>query len=367
MAQKFLTAIDLTKNELQNVRIQNLASAPSSPVDGQMYYDTTDDALKVYDADLPGWVAFIRTSQQTFLLARANHTGTQLAATISDFDTQVRTNRLDQMAAPTADVSLNSQKITNLASPVAATDAATKGYVDAAINGVEIHPSVVAATTANITLSGAQTIDGVSITAGMRVLVKNQSTPSQNGLYVAAAGSWSRAEDADTWNELVSAFVFVEEGTTWADTAWVSTINAGGTLGTNDVTWTQFAAPGSITASNVGTGVGVYDGQVGSDLQFRSILAGSSKVTVNLSSDDIVIDLPATPTTKYAASVGNGSNTSFTVNHALNTTDVIVQIKEVAGGKAVVYADIVITDANNVDVTFTVAPTSNQYRVIVIG
>lgn len=368
MSQKFLTSIDLTKNELQNARIQNLASAPSSPVVGQIYFDTVDTMIKVWNGtDWDVNVAKLGGQAGSYYLARANHTGTQTASTISDFDTQVRTNRLDQMAAPTADVSMNSQKVTNVATPTASTDAANKGYVDAAINGVEIHPSVKAATTANITLSGAQTIDGVSIVATDRVLVKNQTAPAENGIYVAAAGAWSRAGDADTWAELISAFVFVEEGTTWADTAWVSTVNAGGTLGTTAVTWTQFAAPGSITASNVGTGVGVYDGQVGSDLQFRSIKAGSSKVTVNLSSDDIVIDLPATPTTKYAASVGNGSNTTFTVTHNLNTTDVIVQIKEVAGGKAVVYADIVITDANNVDVTFTVAPTSNQYRVIVIG
>lgn len=367
MAQKFLTAIDLVKNELQNARIQNLASAPSSPVDGQIYWDTTDHVLKVYDANATAWVTWILTSREAFLLARANHTGTQLAATISDFDTQVRTSTLNQMTAPTADLSINSHKLTNVTDPTSAQDAATKNYVDSVAQGIDHKASVRAATTADITRSAPQTIDGVSVIAGDRVLVKNQTAPEENGIFVVAAGAWTRATDMDSWAEVPSAFTFVEEGTVNADTSWVSTADAGGVLNTTAITWVQFGASTSVTASNVGTGVGVYDGTVGIDLQFRSIKAGSSKVTVNLSSDDIVIDLPATPTTKFAASVGNNSNTSFTVNHALNTTDVIVQIKEVAGGKAVVYADIVITDANNVDVTFAVAPTSNQYRVIVIG
>lgn len=371
MAQRFLTAIDLVKNELQNARIQNLASAPSSPVDGQIYWDTTDHVLKIYDANTTSWVTWILTSREAFLLARANHTGTQLAATISDFDTQVRTSTLNQMTAPTADLSINSHKLTNVTDPTSAQDAATKAYVDSVAAGIDHKASVRAATTANITRSAPQTIDGVSVIAGDRVLVKNQTAPEENGIFVVAAGAWTRATDMDSWAEVPSAFTFVEEGTTNADTSWVSTADAGGTLNTTAITWTQFGAPGSTSASNQGTGgVGVYDTQVGNDLQFRNVSAGSSKITVNLSGKNIVVD--AVPSAmglpqKYATSVGNNSNTSFTVNHALNTTDVIVQIKEVAGGKAVVYADIVITDADNVDVTFAVAPTSNQYRVIVIG
>lgn len=371
MAQKFLTAIDLVKNELQNARIQNLASAPSSPVDGQIYWDTTDHVLKIYDANATAWVTWILTSRESYLLSRTNHTGTQTASTISDFDTQVRTSRLDQMAAPTANVSMNSHKITNVTDPTSAQDAATKAYVDNVAAGIDHKASVRAATTGNITLSGAQTIDGVSVIAGDRVLVKDQTAPEENGIYVAAAGAWARATDMDTWAEVPSAFTFVEEGTINADTSWVVISDAGGTLNTTAIDWTQFGAPGSTTASNQGSGgVGVYDTQVGSDLQFRNVSAGSSKITVNLSGKNIVVD--AVPSAmglpqKYAASVGNNSSTTFTVNHNLGTTDVIVQIKEAAGGKAVVYADIVITDSNNVDVTFTVAPTSNQYRVIVIG
>lgn len=175
---------------------------------------------------------------------------TLTAAKISDFDTQVRTSRLDQMAAPTTSVSFNNQLITGLADPVSAQDAATKAYVDAVAQGIDAKASVRAATTANITLSGTQTVDGVALIAGDRILVKNQSTTAQNGIYVVAAGAWSRSADADTWNDLISAFTFVEEGTTNADTGWVSTVNAGGTLGVTAVAFAQFSSAGAYVAGD---------------------------------------------------------------------------------------------------------------------
>ena len=103
-------------------------------------------------------------------------------AKISDFDTGVQTNRLDQLAAPTASVGLNSQKITGLADCTADSDAANKGYVDGVAQGLDIKDSVKVATTANITLSGTQSVDGVSLSADDRVLVKDQSTATQNGI-----------------------------------------------------------------------------------------------------------------------------------------------------------------------------------------
>ena len=115
--------------------------------------------------------------------------------------------RLDQWAVPTADVSLNSRKLTSLATPTVGTDATNKDYVDNLSAGLAWKDSVRAATTANITLSAPQTVDTVSVIAGDRVLVKNQTTPSQNGIYVVAAGAWTRATDADTSDELVNATV----------------------------------------------------------------------------------------------------------------------------------------------------------------
>lgn len=157
---------------------------------------------------------------------------------------------LSDLAAPSADFDFGGFKITGVGTPTADSDAATKAYVDSVAQGLNIKASVRAATTANITLSGAQTIDGVAVVAGDRVLVKNQSTTAENGIYVAASGAWARAADANVWSELVSAFTFVEEGTVNHDTGWTCTVNQGGTIGTTAVTFTQFSGAGSYLAGN---------------------------------------------------------------------------------------------------------------------
>jgi hypothetical protein len=153
---------------------------------------------------------------------------------------------------------MNSQRLTTLADPTSAQDAATKNYVDSVAQGLDVKASVLRATTANITLSGLQTVDGSAVVAGDRILVKNQAAQSANGIYIANASTWTRAPDADTWAELISAFVFVENGATLADTGWVCTVNAGGTLGTTAVTFSQFSGAGTYTA---GTGLTLSGGQ----------------------------------------------------------------------------------------------------------
>ncbi|MGA1858816.1 hypothetical protein VH569_22735 [Azospirillum sp. 11R-A] len=144
--------------------------------------------------------------------------------------------------------------------PAGPLQAATQQYVDNVAQGLDVKASVLAATTANITLSGAQTVDGLSVTAGARVLVKNQTTQAQNGIYVAASGSWSRSTDMDAWSEVPGAFVFVEQGTVNGDTGWVCTANQGGTLGTTAITWTQFAGVGTYTGSGLITVTGTTIG-----------------------------------------------------------------------------------------------------------
>lgn len=199
-------------------------------------------------------------------------------------DAQVATRLALAGGTMSGAIAMGSSKITGLGTPTADADAATKAYVDSVAQGLDVKGSCRVATTGNISLSGTQTIDGVAVIAGDRVLVKDQSTAANNGIYVVAAGSWARAADADTWAELVGAFTFVEEGTVNDNSGWVCTSPAGGTLGVTAVTWEQFSGAGQITA-----GAGMY--KSGNTLNVGT--ASSSRIVVN--TDDI--DLATTGVT----------------------------------------------------------------------
>lgn len=164
--------------------------------------------------------------------------------------------RTNGARALTGDQSFGGFKATNLATPSASTDAATKAYVDSAVaSAVDWKPSVRAATTANITLSGAQTIDAVSVSAGDRVLVKNQSTGSQNGIYVAAAGAWSRATDADADAEVTSGLAtVVEEGTANGGKIFLLTTANPIVVGTTALSFTALSG-GGVTDHGALTGL----------------------------------------------------------------------------------------------------------------
>lgn len=362
---KFLDFIDLTKNEIRNALFHLLASAPSSPSEAQIYYDSTNKRVYVYNGTTWVWKAtdsdLLQGQNSAYHLSRANHTGAQTASTISDFDTQVRTSRLDQMAAPTADVSLNSHKITNLLDPTGAQDAATKLYVDGVATGLDVKASVRAATTAalatntrsgNVLTASANgalaAIDGVSLAVNDRLLVKNEATGANNGIYtVTSLGSvgtpWSltRATDADSSAEVTPGlFVFAEEGTTNGDTGWVLTTNQTITLNTTALTFTQFSGAGTYTA---GTGLTLTGSQFAQD-------------TAN-----------GYGVRKYVTDVGDGSSTAIVVTHNFGTRDVIPKLRSNSTPWDYVEPTFEATSTNTVTVRFSVAPTTNQYRVIIQG
>ena len=238
---------------------------------------------------------------------------THIASQITDLATVVKGYKLNEFAAPDGAITMNSQRITNLAEPEAVSDAATKGYVDNAVQGIEAKDSVRVATTANITLSGTQTIDGVAVAVGQSVLVKNQTDASENGIYVVDSLAWSRRNDTSTWAELVSAYVWVDEGSTQESTGWLCTANAGGTLGTTGLPWVQFSGAGQVKA-----GLGLIK-----DANTLHVIAGVASGTktpgISVNADSIEI----TPTHKSRnlryTITGNGSTTVFPIT-GIDTT-----------------------------------------------
>ena len=191
-------------------------------------------------------------------------------------DTQVATRLALTGGTMTGAIAMSSAKITGLGTPTADADAATKAYVDSTAQGLDVKASCRVATTANITLSGTQSIDGVAVVVGNRVLVKNQTSATQNGIYVVASGAWTRPPDADTCAELAGAFTFIENGVTNYNSGWVCQTDPDGIIGIQPIEWIQFSGAGQI---NAGTGMT----KSGNTLNVNT--ASSSRIVVN--TDDI--------------------------------------------------------------------------------
>ena len=246
----------------------------------------------------------------------ASPTNTNDAATKGYVDTADATKLNLSGGTMSGAIAMGAAKITGLADPTAAQDAATKIYVDNSVQGLDAKASCRAGTTANITLSGAQTIDGVSVIAGDRVLVKDQTSAAENGIYVAAASGWARSADANTWDELVNAYSFVEDGTANANNGFVASIVAGGTLGSTAVTWVQFSGAGQVTA-----GAGMT--KSGNTLDVGT--AAASRIVVNadnidLATSGVTADTYRSVTTDAYGRITGGTNPTTVSGYGL--TDV---------------------------------------------
>lgn len=445
----FLTSIDLSKNELRNARVHNLAAAPASPALGQLYYDTGNNTVFYYNGtswistsggtpadattttkgvvqlagDLTGTAASPAVASLAITagkIANSTITDTQIAAANKDGTTATPSLRtigtsaqqamagnttLSSIAAPTTDVSLASHKLTNVLDPTGAQDAATKNYVDNTTTGLSAKTAVHAATTANIAnlASASTTQDGVTLVAGDRLLVKDQTTPSQNGIYTvgtvsAGTAPLTRANDMNSWTEVPASYVWVQSGTTQADTGWVCTSQPGGTLETTAITWVQFSAsteigPGNgltksgntlaVLAANTtltvtGSGVAVsatYPGNTSLNT-LGTVTTGTwqgTAVGVGFGGTGSTTAAGARTalgaTTKFATQLtGDGVTTAFTITHNLGTQDINLQVFQAASPFNKVEIDVAAATTNTATVTFAVAPASaTNYRAVVVA
>jgi hypothetical protein len=253
---------------------------------------------------------------------------------------------------------LQSQKIIALADPSANTDAANKQYVDNVARGLQWKAPVRAASTTNVTTTApGASIDGVTLAANDRVLLKTQTAPAENGIWVwnGAAVAMTRAVDADGAGELgAGTAVTATEGTANGDKVWMVTSDAAITPGTTSETWGQL---GGGTTYTPGNGIAIAGGVV------SAVAAASGGVQVVAGGIQLDASIAAR---KFSSNVGNGSLTSIAVTHNLGTQDVTVSVREVAS-QAKIDTDWVATDTNTVTLTFAVAPASNAFRVAIVG
>jgi hypothetical protein len=259
-----------------------------------------------------------------------------------------------------ASLDMVNKKVINLADPSAATDAVNLQYLEGVVRGFDWKLEVIAASTVEVTIAtpGA-TLDGVTLVNPMRVLLKDQSDPELNGIYVWTGPTTplTRALDADSAVELSGSTVTVQQGTTNADRVYRCTADDPITVGVTELPWVQVGAGGG-TAYLAGNAL-VLTGDT-----FNVVPAVSGGISV--AADSISVDT-AVVVRKFAVSIGDSpySATQYVKAHGLATADLTVSVRLTGTGE-IVYPDVTV-DATNVTLDFALAPTSNQYRLVVHG
>ncbi len=368
MAKKYLTSIDLNQNEMQNGVLGVLGAAPSAPKPGQIYYNSTVNASAVWNGT--AWV-YADASKLSGTIpiaalavdptARANHTGTQLALTINNLAATVQGYSLSTFGAPTANIPTAGFTFTGLPAPTAAGQAAeyswTIGQIQSAAAGISSKPAVNAVATTNIAaLTGTTTVvDGITITAGLRVLLTAQTTASQNGVYVAAAGAWARPTTEGATGEIDNgALWFVEQGTNLGATQFRLATLGPFTLGTTALSIVQF---GAATAYTTGNGLTL----TGSTFAVGTAAGSGILVAAGTVSVDTAVVMR-----KFPFVIGDGTATSFTVNHGLNTQDIGVACRTISN-QAGIEVDWAATSTTTATITLTSVIAANAVRGIIYG
>jgi hypothetical protein len=332
----------------------------------------------------PGFVNLSINNQNANLILASPVSGAAAAPTFRNLvvgDFGVGLPSLSDWAAPTTGFNLNNQRITNLAEPLTAQDGATKNYVDSTVQGFTVKLPVRAATTANIALTGLQAIDGIVLVAGNRVLVKNQTTASQNGIYTAATGAWTRSTDADSGTEISSAmYLFVQEGTQNADSGWILATDGTITIGTTALNFSQFTGVGAIIGGSGLTKTGNQLDVVGTpgrivanadsiDLATNGVVPGTyNSVTVDAYGRvTLGADLVQTKVFRLGFTNTALSSGILTINHNIGTQFCQIQIFD-NNNKRIEADDYTATSSTTMTVDLTAYGTiSGTWWAVIVG
>ena len=370
-AKRFGTRIDLQNNEILNMLFQKVNGLPSPTPElkGGVRFNTADGRL--YTCDGSGWNLKATNSDAlqgyspAQLRERGTHTGDQPASSISDLGVVVKGYKISDFAAADKAVLMGNQRITGLGTGTASSDAVTKAQLDAvatiatnAAVGIAIKEPVVAAATSNINIASPPTAyDGITVPTNGRILLAGQTDATQNGIYVKqSAGALVRATDADSNGELVPGTqVYVTQGVTNGDSAWAIISDVTINIGVTNQGWTKIPGSGGSGSNSFGLGLQV----IGSDVQVKpglGILVSDGSVSID---SGVVVR-------KNTQAIPAGTS-PVTVNHALNTSDLVgVQVRDITNGD-LVEVGTTVTGANTISLDFAVNPVAMQYRVAVAG
>jgi hypothetical protein len=234
----------------------------------------------------------------------------------------------------------------------------TYGQMNAVLEGVSWKDSVRVASTVSLTLTApGATIDSITMTSGDRVLVKDQGTTSQNGIYIwtGAASTMTRATDASTFGELEAAVVMVEEGTANGGTKWRQT-QVNGTIDSSSVVWV--ADTTTVPSASEST---------------AGIAEIATQAETDTGTDDARFITPLKQATwsgrkrKATATIGDGSATSFNIDHNFGMREIVVEVYKNSGNYDTVIVDVTRPTTNRVTITFLTAPSASAYSVVIIG